>query len=239
MTADPRAELRSLVAQFRTHLDSRARSGLLGVTAASSPRSTSPIPAALPSLTQVRDDLGDCRRCPLCETRKNIVFGVGNPNADLMFIGEAPGADEDRQGEPFVGAAGQLLTKMIEAMGWTREHVYIANVLKCRPPGNRDPQPDEVAQCEPFLKKQLAVIKPRMIVTLGRFATHALLKVDTPISRLRGTFRSYEGIQLMPTFHPAALLREPARKREVWSDLQQVIAALRGMGIEPPNPTKG
>ena len=191
-----------------------------------------------PGLAAARAELGDCQRCRLKDGRKQIVFGVGNPEADLVFVGEAPGADEDRLGEPFVGVAGQLLTKMIEAMGFRRDDVYICNVIKCRPPGNRNPEPDEVASCEPFLKKQLAALRPRMIVTLGKFAAHCLLRVDTPITRLRGNFRSYEGIQLMPTYHPAFLLRDPSRKREAWSDLQVVVAALRRMGIDPPNPTR-
>ena len=140
------------------------------------------------------------------------MFGVGNPDADLVFVGEAPGADEDAQGEPFVGKAGQLLTKMIEAMGYARDDVYICNVLKCRPPGNRNPEPDEVASCEPFLKRQLAAIRPRMIVALGKFAAQCLLRDDTPITRLRGGFRSYEGIPLMPTLHPAYLLRDPEQE---------------------------
>jgi DNA polymerase len=191
-----------------------------------------------PGLQLVRDELGDCQRCRLKSGRKQIVFGVGNPEAELVFVGEAPGADEDRQGEPFVGAAGQLLDKMIEAMGFRRGDVYICNVIKCRPPENRNPEPDEVAACEPFLKKQLGVLRPRMIVTLGKFAAHCLLRVDTPITRLRGTWKSYEGIQLMPTYHPAFLLRDPSRKRECWADLQQVVAALRRMGVEPPLPTR-
>jgi uracil-DNA glycosylase family 4 len=195
-------------------------------------------PTGARGLALAREELGDCQRCRLKDERKQIVFGVGNAEADLVFVGEAPGADEDRVGEPFVGAAGQLLTKMIEAMGFGRDDVYICNVIKCRPPGNRNPEPDEVAACEPFLKKQLAALRPRMIVTLGKFAAHCLLRVDTPITRLRGNFRSYEGIQLMPTYHPAFLLRDPSRKREAWSDLQLVVAALRRMGIDPPNPTR-
>jgi DNA polymerase len=187
----------------------------------------------------VRAELGDCQRCKLAGGRENIVFGVGNPAAALVFVGEAPGADEDEQGEPFVGRAGQLLTKMIEAMGFAREDVYICNILKCRPPGNRNPEPDEVAACEPFLKAQLAAIRPRMIVTLGKFAAHCLLREDTPITRLRGSFRDYEGIPLMPTYHPAFLLRDPGRKREAWADLQQVIAALRRVGIDPPRSPAG
>jgi DNA polymerase len=202
------------------------------------PGDAAAIPVGAAGLAQVRAELGDCQRCRLKDGRKQIVFGVGNPEADLVFVGEAPGADEDRLGEPFVGAAGQLLTKMIEAMGFRREDVYICNVIKCRPPGNRNPEPDEVASCEPFLKKQLAALRPRMIVTLGKFAAHSLLRVDTPITRLRGNFRSYEGVQLMPTYHPAFLLRDPSRKREAWNDLQLVVAALRRMGIDPPLPTR-
>jgi DNA polymerase len=190
-------------------------------------------------LQVVRDELGDCQRCKLAPSRTNLVFGVGNPDADLVFVGEAPGADEDAQGEPFVGRAGQLLTKMIEAMGYTRDDVYICNVLKCRPPGNRNPEPDEVAKCEPFLKRQLAAIRPRMIVALGKFAAQCLLRDDTPITRLRGGFRSYEGIPLMPTLHPAYLLRDPSKKKLAWEDLKAVNAALARVGIHPPRPPAG
>jgi uracil-DNA glycosylase len=199
------------------------------------PRMAAPKPASGPTgaagLKVIRDDLGDCTRCKLHPLRKNIVFGVGNPEAPLVFIGEAPGADEDRQGEPFVGAAGQLLNKMIEAMGFAREDVYIANILKCRPPGNRNPEPDEIAQCEPFLRRQLSALRPRMLVCLGKFAAQCLLRSDAPISRLRGHFHEYEGIPLMPTFHPAFLLRNPAAKRDVWDDLKQVMAELDRLGI--------
>jgi uracil-DNA glycosylase family 4 len=187
-------------------------------------------------LQVVRAELGECQRCKLAPSRTNLVFGVGNPDADLVFVGEAPGADEDAQGEPFVGKAGQLLTKMIEAMGYTRDDVYICNVLKCRPPGNRNPEPDEVAKCEPFLKQQLAAIRPRMIVALGKFAAQCLLRDDTPITRLRGGFRSYEGIPLMPTLHPAYLLRDPSKKKLAWDDLKAVNAALARVGIHPPRP---
>jgi DNA polymerase len=190
-------------------------------------------------LQVVREDLGDCQRCKLSPSRTKLVFGVGNPDADLVFVGEAPGADEDAQGEPFVGKAGQLLTKMIEAMGYTRDDVYICNVLKCRPPGNRNPEPDEVAKCEPFLKRQLAAIRPRMIVALGKFAAQCLLRDDTPITRLRGGFRSYEGIPLMPTLHPAYLLRDPSKKKLAWEDLKAVNAALARVGIHPPKPPAG
>ena len=155
--------------------------------------------------------------------RQKLVYGVGNPKAELMFVGEGPGADEDAQGEPFVGKAGQLLTKMIEAMGFRREEVYIANVVKCRPPGNRDPEPDEIESCEPFLKAQIAAVRPRVIVALGRFAVQTLLRDGAPISRQRGKWRAYEGVRLMPTFHPAYLLRNPPEKKKAWDDLQLVM----------------
>jgi DNA polymerase len=151
---------------------------------------------------------------------------VGNPKAELMFVGEGPGADEDQQGEPFVGKAGQLLTKMIEAMGFRREEVYIANVVKCRPPENRNPEPDEIEPCEPFLRAQIAAIHPRVLVALGKFAAQTLLRDPTPIGRLRGGWREYEGVRLMPTFHPAYLLRSPAEKGKAWEDLKLVVAEL-------------
>ena len=160
-----------------------------------------------------------CTQCALHSTRTQTVFGVGNRNAQWMFVGEAPGADEDRQGEPFVGRAGQLLNAILFAMGLKREEVYIANVLKCRPPGNRDPQPEEVAQCEPYLIRQIALIQPRLIVALGRHAAHSLLKTETPLGKLRGQRLSYHGIPLIVTYHPAYLLRNPVDKRKVWDDL--------------------
>ena len=181
----------------------------------------------LPVLEAVRTELGECTRCKLHKTRTNIVFGVGSPEARLMFVGEAPGEDEDLQGYPFVGKAGQLLTKMIEAMGMRREDVYICNTVKCRPPNNRNPEPDELLACEPFLKGQLVAVKPEAIVTLGKFAAQALLREQTPITRLRGQWREYEGIPVMPTFHPAYLLRSPAEKGKVWEDLKQVMKRLR------------
>jgi uracil-DNA glycosylase family 4 len=252
-TSDRRRALRALVGQVRTNLALRGRSGLLGMPARPSRRrgaapalpatATTATPAtpattaaAAARLVAVRDEIGDCRRCGLCSGRNNIVFGVGNPAAHLVFVGEAPGADEDMRGEPFVGKAGQLLTKMIEAMGYRREDVYICNVIKCRPPGNRNPEPAEVAACEPFLKAQLAAIRPRMIVTLGKFAAQCLLRDSTPITRMRGQLRSYEGIPLMPTFHPAFLLRDPSQKKLAWKDLQSVNAALESVGIHPPHP---
>src|SRR5688500_11136705 len=183
--------------------------------------------SALEALQAIRDDLGDCTRCKLHTLgRKQIVFGVGNPNADLMFVGEAPGADEDIQGEPFVGRAGQLLTKIIEAIGMTRQDVYIANVIKCRPPQNRNPEPDEVEKCEPFLFRQIETIKPKVIVALGKFAAQSLLKTSEPITRIRGREYKYREAILMPTYHPAYLLRNPSSKREVWEDMKRVRAIL-------------
>jgi uracil-DNA glycosylase len=184
------------------------------------------------TLEELRAFIGDCQRCKLAPLRTHLVFGVGNPEADLMFVGEAPGADEDARGEPFVGRAGQLLTDIIErGMGLRRADVYICNVIKCRPPDNRNPEADEVAACEPFLMRQIDLVQPRAIVALGTFAVQALLKVKTPISRLRGNWHEVRGVKLMPTFHPAYLLRSPGEKRWVWQDIQEVMKLL---GIETP-----
>ena len=180
------------------------------------------------ALIAIREDIGDCTRCKLHgQGRTQIVFGVGNPNADLMFVGEAPGADEDIQGIPFVGRAGQLLTKIIEAISLTRDEVYIANVIKCRPPGNRNPDPDEVEACERFLFRQIDTIQPKVIVALGTFAAKALLKTNDPISRLRGRIYEFRAAKLIPTFHPAFLLRSPERKRDVWEDMKKVRSLLQ------------
>jgi len=181
------------------------------------------------TLPDIRADLGDCRRCKLCNSRTTIVFGQGAAQARLVFVGEGPGAEEDRQGLAFVGAAGQLLTKIIQAIKMTREDVYICNIIKCRPPGNRNPQPDEIAACVPFLKRQLRSIQPEYICALGSFAARTLLDTDTPISRLRGQLHDYLGIPLLPTYHPAYLLRNPERKRDVWEDMKLLM---RRMGIE-------
>lgn len=178
-------------------------------------------------LRVVQEELGECTRCKLHTKRTNLVFGVGNPEAELMFVGEAPGRDEDRQGIPFVGRAGQLLTKIIESIDLQRDDVYIANVIKCRPPDNRNPAPDEVQTCEPFLFAQVDAIQPRVIVALGSFAARALLRTEDAISRLRGRVFDYRGAQLIPTFHPAYLLRSPDRKREVWEDMKKVRSILR------------
>jgi DNA polymerase len=174
------------------------------------------------ALAVVAAAVAACRRCRLCEGRQKTVFGSGNPNADLMFIGEGPGAEEDRQGLPFVGRAGELLTRIIEAIGMTRDQVYIANIVKCRPPGNRDPQPDEVAACRSYLERQIALVRPRLLVALGRIAAQTLLGNDLPIGRMRGQWFQVQGVPTMVTYHPAALLRNPALKRPTWEDMQQV-----------------
>jgi uracil-DNA glycosylase family 4 len=185
------------------------------------------------SLERIRTDIGDCTRCRLCEQRNKVVFGVGNPKAELVFIGEGPGRDEDLKGEPFVGRAGQLLTQMIEAMGLKREQVYIANVVKCRPPENRTPEKDEIAICSPFLLRQLDVIKPKVIVCLGNVAMQALLATNRSMSSVRGQWFPFRGAKLLPTYHPAYLLRNPPAKADVWADLKKVIAEL---GLTPPKP---
>jgi DNA polymerase len=175
-------------------------------------------------LTNICQEMANCRLCQLAKTRHNLVFGDGNSHAQIVFVGEAPGADEDEQGLPFVGRAGQLLTDIIvKGMKLDRKDVYICNILKCRPPGNRNPLPDEISKCEPFLKKQLQIISPKIICALGTFAAQTLLKTDIPISALRGRFHSYEGIKLMPTYHPAYLLRNPSAKKPVWEDVQMIM----------------
>jgi DNA polymerase len=227
MTGDPRSELAGIVRDVRAYLETQRSLGLerLEVTWPSGAR-TAGGPAA-PTLPAVREALGECTRCKLHQHRKQIVFGVGNPRAELVFVGEAPGADEDAQGEPFVGRAGQLLTKIIEAMGLTREDVYICNIIKCRPPNNRTPESDEILACEPFLLEQLRAIGPKFICALGAPATQTLLKTKESISRLRGKFVDFHGIPLLPTFHPAYLLRNPHEKKTVWEDMKLL---LRRMG---------
>ena len=229
--------MRELVTELRAWLAWAQESGLQNLAtdprpspSPNPPEPTKVSPKKLPLLQSVIDELGDCTRCKLHRTRTNIVFGVGNPEARLMFVGEGPGEDEDLQGLPFVGKAGQLLTKMIEAMGLRREDVYICNTVKCRPPNNRNPEPDELNACEPFLKGQLGAVKPEVIVTLGKFAAQSLLRDSTPITRLRGHWREYEGIPVMATFHPAYLLRSPGEKGKVWEDLKQVMKKL---GLQP------
>src|SRR6202142_1875935 len=188
------------------------------------------------ALRLIREDLGDCTRCVLHKQgRKQIVFGVGNPHAELMFIGEAPGADEDQQGEPFVGRAGQLLNNMIKAMGLRREDIYIANIIKCRPPGNRTPERDECETCSPFLMRQIATIKPKVLVALGAVAAKTLLAINAPMSELRGQWYDFRGTKLAVTYHPAFLLRDPRQKKEAWKDLQMVMKDL-GLVAPPRSP---
>ncbi len=247
MTEEPsqRSEVLSEVLEVaRRHLLWLRDAGFREVGASAAPAAVCPAPSPTPAapgagaygpgdkgcgsepLLAIRRELGDCTRCKLSGGRTHLVFGVGDPSAELMFVGEGPGADEDQQGEPFVGKAGQLLTKMIEAMGFRRDEVYIANVVKCRPPGNRNPEPEEIDACEPFLRAQIAAIRPRVLVALGKFAAQTLLRDPTPITKLRGGWREYEGVRLMPTFHPAYLLRSPAEKAKAWEDLKLVVREL-------------
>ena len=209
----------------RTRRTRRARADAAGAGTESRPVAIAL--ASVNGLAALRAHIGDCTRCKLhLLGRTQVVFGVGNPDANLMFVGEAPGRDEDLQGIPFIGRAGQLLTKIIESIGLRREDVYIANVIKCRPPENRNPEPDEVNTCEPFLFQQIDTIKPKVIVALGKFAAQALLRTLDPISRLRGRVYDYRGAKLIPTFHPAYLLRNPSSKREVWEDMKLVRSLL-------------
>ena len=187
-------------------------------------------PGGEDGLKELREELGDCRRCPLSKGRKNLVFGAGDPAAQVVFVGEAPGRDEDLRGEPFVGRAGELLTKIITAMGLSRDKVYICNVIKCRPPGNRDPQPLEIEKCRPFLERQLEILGPRVICALGSFAARTLLGTEERISLLRGRVWDYKGTPLIPTYHPSYLLRNPQAKRDVWADIQKVMEIL---GLTP------
>lgn len=246
-----REELAALASSLARHLRRRLRAGIRVLPKAAESKRESPSgerTSALSgvagdlfagdsalrasSLEELRTEIGDCRRCKLCAGRTHIVFGVGHPQARLMFVGEGPGRDEDLQGEPFVGRAGQLLTDIItKGMAMRREDVYIANVVKCRPPENRNPEPEEVAACEPFLKKQIDLVRPDVIVALGKFAVQTLLQSKVPITKLRGNWHSYHGIKLMPTFHPAYLLRNPADKKLVWEDIKKVIREMRGETI--------
>lgn len=214
-------EFKEILGQVKAHLEGLADIGISEMTFAASKQISSD-----EQLKKIREEIGDCTRCKLCEGRTHIVFGVGNPHATLMFVGEGPGRDEDIQGEPFVGRAGQLLTKMIEAMGLKRQDVYIANIVKCRPPDNRYPEPEEVTTCYPFLLKQIAAIHPKVIVGLGNLAVQTLLETKKGITTLRGQFHDFHGIQLMPTYHPAFLLRNPNMKKPCWEDLKKVMEVL-------------
>lgn len=233
MTEWAATELARLAAALRELLAYHQRQGLTQVAAP--PVTRKPVPVQTPTreaaprltLPQIREELGDCHRCKLWPSRTQIVFGVGNPQAELMFIGEAPGAEEDRQGEPFVGAAGQLLNRLLQKLGLQRSEIYIANILKCRPPRNRDPEPDEVAACLPFLVKQIEAIRPLVIVTLGRIAIQSLLASKTPLGQVRGKWQKWRDIPVMPTFHPSYLLRAPQERIKTWEDMQLVMAKWR------------
>ncbi|HEY0157735.1 MAG TPA: uracil-DNA glycosylase [Thermoanaerobaculia bacterium] len=206
-----------------THLDLTAPPRVPSAEAAAAPLETAGDDDPWQSLVNATHN---CNACRLAGTRKNVVFGVGNPNADLMFVGEAPGRDEDEQGEPFVGRAGQLLTDIIKAMKLTRDDVYIANVVKCRPPENRNPEPDELDECRPFIRRQIELIQPKVIVALGKIGLQSLTEKNYAISAVRGQWLDYDGIKLMPTYHPAYLLRTPAAKKDVWNDMKKVMAEL-------------
>ncbi len=219
-TPEPRTEVAHLLDQVRGHLELFKEWEVDYLPLTWESPAAPPAPSRRLTLEEVRRELGECTRCKLHPHRTQIVFGVGSPQADLVFVGEAPGVDEDAQGEPFVGRAGQLLTRIIEAIGLKREDVYICNVIKCRPPNNRTPETDEIASCQPFLRMQIAAIQPKIICALGGPATQTLLKTKEPISRLRGRFYSYEGIPLLPTYHPAYLLRNPYEKKTVWEDMK-------------------
>jgi uracil-DNA glycosylase family 4 len=224
-------EIRATLAAARSQFEYLADLGLENqkVVLPAGPDAQNPVVAISgeETLDAVFTDLGDCQRCGLGASRTKLVYGVGNPNARLVLVGEAPGREEDLQGEPFVGEAGQLLDRILQAMGLQRGDVYICNVLKCRPPNNRDPQPEEVATCEAFLARQIAAIRPQVIIGLGRLAVHSLLKTKAPIGKLRGEWQSYQGIPLMPTYHPAYLLRNPEGKRDVWEDMKEVLRQLQ------------
>jgi DNA polymerase len=234
-----RAELAGALRSYLEELQDTGVDGLPIVTAGPATlKEAEPaevVAAAGESLDNIRSDLGDCQRCKLAGDRKNLVFGVGNPKARLLFVGEAPGRDEDLQGEPFVGEAGQLLTRLINRMGLKREDVYICNVLKCRPPGNRNPEPDEIEQCHPFMLRQVKSISPEVVVALGTFAAHTLLKTRAPISKLRGNFHDFEGIPLMPTFHPSFLLHNKNNSDYFWLVWDDMVQVLKKLGMPVPD----
>ena len=228
-------EIRRTLALARSQLEYLSDLGIesqtAGLPSANTDQRCAKAAAELPgALDVIRTELGDCQRCGLADCRTKLVYGVGNPNARLVLVGEAPGREEDLTGVPFVGEAGQLLDRILLAMGLQREAVYLCNVLKCRPPNNRDPEPEEIATCEAFLARQLAAIRPQVIVGLGRFAVQSLLKTKVPISHLRGEWQSYQGIPLMPTYHPSYLLRNPEGKRDVWADMKEVLRLLNSGG---------
>ena len=213
--------INELISDLKTYLEYLKGMGIISLPS-SEMEPEKPTRSQVLTLEEVRKELGDCKRCKLHQTRRTIVFGEGNEKATLMFIGEGPGYDEDVQGRPFVGRAGQLLTKIIQSINLQREEVYIANIIKCRPPQNRNPEPDEIQSCNPFLRKQIQVIQPKIICALGTFSAQTLLKTETKITALRGKFYDLEGIKVIPTYHPAFLLRNPDKKREVWEDMKKI-----------------
>jgi uracil-DNA glycosylase family 4 len=224
---DEREQLLGQLAVHGRWLETLAAVGVARSAEGPPAEATQPRTDPAASLAEVRETIGDCRRCRLSEGRKTIVFGQGNPRAELMFVGEAPGAEEDEQGLAFVGRAGQLLTDIIEkGLRMRRADVFIANVIKCRPPQNRNPEPDEILACQPFLEAQIRAIQPRVLVGLGKFGAQWLLKTAAPITRLRGRVGEYQGIPTMPTYHPAYLLRNPAAKKELWEDMKEVLRLL-------------
>ncbi len=267
MTEDPRRLLGEAIRGLRTHLEYEVADGIsevemdpalldaLPATPSAAPPDSRAARTKTPSaqsgameemssfkavetLEEIRSNLGECTRCGLCSGRKNIVFGVGSPDADLVIVGEAPGREEDIKAEPFVGRSGQLLNRMLEAIGLSREDIYICNVIKCRPPENRNPTAAEVETCEPFLIRQLKSLRPKVILAMGKFAAQTLLQTEERISRIRGNFHEYHGIPVMPTFHPAYLLRNQSQKRVVWEDLQKVHQVL-GLGPLPSSAREG
>ena len=228
MSESPQEEIKGLISNLKEWLRYQGRLGWLGL-----PRSEPLYGAELregrksnATLLEIQKELGDCQRCRLAQGRTHIVFGEGSPQARLMLVGEGPGEEEDLSGRPFVGAAGQLLNRLLNRLGLTREEVYIANIVKCRPPRNRDPLPDEIAACLPFLVKQIQCLKPRVIVTLGKVATQALLGTEAPITKVRGRWQKFQGIRVMPTFHPSYLLRFERERQKTWADMQQVMEYL-------------
>jgi len=220
--------INDLISDLKTYLEYLKGMGIVSLPA-SGMKADEPGQSTMITLEDVRKELGDCKRCKLHRGRKTIVFGEGNEKATLMLIGEGPGYDEDVQGRPFVGKAGQLLTKILQSINLPREEVYIANIIKCRPPQNRNPEPDEIQSCHPFLMKQINVIQPKIICALGTFSAQTLLKTETKITALRGKLFDLEGIKVIPTYHPAFLLRNPDKKREVWEDMKKIVE-LMGLG---------
>lgn len=220
-----------VVDTLRDFLTFQGEMGVMTVPRGQARQVSTPVAGADDKLSAFAEEISNCQACGLSAGRTHVVFGAGAPDADVMFVGEAPGQEEDRQGLPFVGASGSLLTRMIEAIGLTRESVYIANIIKCRPPQNRDPQRDEIAACEPFLKRQIDIVQPLVICTLGRFAAQTLLQTTTGMGRLRGRVYDYEGVRVVPTYHPAALLRNPQWKWPTWEDLKRVRLEYDGVKL--------